>query len=171
MSQLMASAVAGLLATMREFTLLYAPNVNSYKRYQVGSFAPTAVRWGTDNRTCSLRLVGHSPASLRIENRVPGADVNPYLAVAGMVAGALYGIEQEMTLEDAYEGNAYTDESAPHVPRTLRDALELWETSEVARSAFGKNVVDHYANSARVELAAFDAAVTDWELVRGFERL
>jgi glutamine synthetase len=171
MSPLMTAAVAGLLATMREFTLLYAPNVNSYKRYQVGSFAPTAVRWGTDNRTCSLRLVGHGPSSLRIENRVPGADVNPYLAVAGMVAGALYGIEQGLSLEDAYEGNAYTDASAPHVPRTLRDALELWETSEVARTAFGKNVVDHYANNARVELAAFDAAVTDWELMRGFERL
>jgi glutamine synthetase len=171
LSPVMASAVAGLLATMREFTLLYAPNVNSYKRYQVGSFAPTAVRWGTDNRTCSLRLVGHSPPSLRIENRVPGADVNPYLAVAGMVAGALHGIEQGLALEGPYTGNAYTDESAPHVPRTLRDALALWEGGEVAKAAFGAEVVAHYANNARVELDAFDAAVTDWELVRGFERL
>src|SRR3712207_2102825 len=102
-------ALAGLLATMREFSLFFAPNVNSYKRYQPGSFAPTAVRWGVDNRTCALRLVGHSPASLRIENRVPGADVNPYLAVAGMVAGALHGIEQKLTLEEAYAGNAYAD--------------------------------------------------------------
>jgi glutamine synthetase len=171
MSPVMASAVAGLLATMRDFTLLYAPNVNSYKRYQVGSFAPTAVRWGTDNRTCSLRLVGHGPASMRIENRVPGADVNPYLAIAGMVAGALHGIEKGLPLEDAYAGNAYSDESAPHVPRTLRDALDLWESSDLARAAFGDDVVGHYANNARVELAAFDAAVTDWELVRGFERL
>jgi glutamine synthetase len=171
MSPLMASAVAGLLATMREFTLLYAPNVNSYKRYQVGSFAPTAVRWGTDNRTCSLRLVGHSPHSLRIENRVPGADVNPYLAIAGMVAGAMYGIEKELSLEDEYAGNAYSDADAPHVPRTLRDALELWQDSAVAHEAFGDEVVAHYANNARVELDAFDAAVTDWELVRGFERL
>jgi glutamine synthetase len=171
MSPLMASAVAGLLATMREFTLLYAPNINSYKRYQVGSFAPTAVRWGTDNRTCSLRLVGHNPQSLRIENRVPGADVNPYLAIAGMVAGALYGIENQLALEDAYEGNAYTDADAPHVPRTLRDALDLWQDSAPARAAFGDEVVAHYANNARVELEAFDAAVTDWELVRGFERL
>jgi glutamine synthetase len=118
-----------------------------------------------------LRLVGHNPPSLRIENRVPGADVNPYLAVAGIVAGALHGIEQGLALEDAYEGNAYGDDSAPHVPSTLRDALALWEGSEVARAAFGKDVVAHYANNARVEQAAFDAAVTDWELVRGFERL
>jgi glutamine synthetase len=170
LSPVMAAAMAGLLATMREFTLLYAPNINSYKRYQAGSFAPTAVRWGTDNRTCSLRLVGHGP-SMRVENRVPGADVNPYLAVAGLVAGALHGIRAELSLEDEYPGNAYSDSSAPHVPRTLRDALELWEASELARAAFGDEVVAHYANNARVELAAFDAAVTDWELVRGFERL
>jgi glutamine synthetase len=170
-SPVMASAMAGLLATMREFTLLYAPNINSYKRYQNGSFAPTAVRWGTDNRTCSLRLVGHGPASMRVENRVPGADVNPYLAVAGLVAGALHGIENKLTLEDEYVGNAYTDDSAPHVPSTLREALGLWEGSEIAQAAFGSEVVAHYANNAKVELAAFDAVVTDWELVRGFERL
>jgi glutamine synthetase len=170
-SPVMASAMAGLLATMREFTLLYAPNINSYKRYQVGSFAPTAVRWGTDNRTCSLRLVGHNATSMRVENRVPGADVNPYLAVAGLVAGALHGIENKLSLEDEYVGNAYTDESAPHVPGTLREALAHWEGSEVAKQAFGGEVVAHYANNARIELAAFDAAVTDWELVRGFERL
>jgi glutamine synthetase len=170
-SPVMASAMAGLLATMREFTLLYAPNINSYKRYQAGSFAPTAVRWGTDNRTCSLRLVGHNAASLRVENRVPGADVNPYLATAGLVAGALHGIQNKLTLEDEYVGNAYVDESAPHVPATLREALALWEGSEIARAAFGDEVVAHYANNARIELAAYDAAVTDWELVRGFERL
>jgi glutamine synthetase len=170
-SPLMRYALAGLLHTMREFTLLYAPNVNSYKRFQPGSFAPTAVRWGTDNRTCSLRVVGHSAVSLRVENRVPGGDVNPYLALAGIVAGALYGIERALDLEDAYTGNAYTDPDAPHVPRTLREAMELWEKGDVAREAFGDEVVAHYANNARVELAAFDAAVTDWELIRGFERL
>jgi glutamine synthetase len=163
-------AMAGLLATMREFTLMYAPNINSYKRYQAGSFAPTAVRWGNDNRTCALRVVGHG-ASLRVENRVPGADVNPYLAIAAMTAGALHGIRNELPLEDIYTGNAYQDESAPRVPSTLREALELWEGSEPARAAFGEDVVAHYANNARVELAAFDAAVTDWELQRGFERL
>jgi glutamine synthetase len=171
MSAAMRQALAGILATMREFTLWYAPNVNSYKRYQPGSFAPTALRWGTDNRTCALRVVGHSPAGLRFENRVPGGDVNPYLAIAAMTAGALYGIEHELPLEDAYAGNAYTDADAPRVPANLRDAAALWESSELAREAFGDEVVDHYANNARVELAAFDAAVTDWDLRRGFERL
>jgi glutamine synthetase len=171
MSTLMKQAMAGILATMREFTLWYAPNVNSYKRYQPGSFAPTALRWGRDNRTCALRVVGHSPAGLRLENRVPGGDVNPYLALAAMTAGALYGIEHELPLEDPYPGNAYDDADAPRVPATLRDAAGLWQDSAVARTAFGDDVVDHYANNARVELAAFDAAVTDWELRRGFERL
>ena len=169
-SKVMGHAMAGLLATMREFTLMFAPNINSYKRYQAGSFAPTAVRWGADNRTCSLRVVGHGP-SLRVENRVPGADVNPYLALAAMTAGAVHGITHELTLEDIYTGNAYEDSSAPRVPATLRDALVLWEESELARAAFGAELVAHYANNARVELAAFDAVVTDWELLRGFERL
>jgi glutamine synthetase len=169
-SPLMGHVIAGLLATMREFTLLYAPNINSYKRYQAGSFAPTAVRWGADNRTCSLRVVGHG-ASLRVENRVPGADVNPHLAVAALIAGALHGIENSLELEDPFPSNAYEDASAPRVPATLREALGLWETGGLARAAFGDDVVEHYANNARVELAAFDAAVTDWELFRGFERL
>src|SRR3989440_3760146 len=171
MSDVMRQALAGMLATMREFTLLYAPNVNSYKRFAPGSFAPTALRWGTDNRTCALRIVGHTPNGLRFENRVPGGDVNPYLAISGMIAGALYGIEHELPLEDAYTGNAYTDADAPRVPATLREAAALWEGSPLAREAFGDEVVEHYANNARVELAAFDAAVTDWELFRGFERL
>jgi glutamine synthetase len=162
--------LAGLLHSMRELTLLYAPNINSYKRFQKGSFAPTAVRWGVDNRTCSLRLVGHG-SSLRVENRVPGGDVNPYLALAGMIAGALHGIERELVLEDAFTSNAYDDAAAPRVPPTLRDAVGLWESSPVALTAFGSEVVEHYANNARIELAAFDAAVTDWELYRGFERL
>lgn len=173
-SELMRHALAGLLATMREFTLLYAPNINSYKRFQPGSFAPTALRWGTDNRTCALRVVGtggHSPYALRVENRVPGGDVNPYLAIAAMVAGALYGIENSLELEAELSGNAYADRSAPHVPSTLREAMLLWESGGVGREAFGDEVVEHYANNARVELAAFDAAVTDWELYRGFERL
>ncbi|SIR93139.1 glutamine synthetase family protein [Micromonospora avicenniae] len=162
--------LAGLLATMREFSLFFAPNVNSYKRYQPGSFAPTALRWGTDNRTCALRLVGHGP-DLRVENRVPGADVNPYLAIAALVAGAVHGIEQELELGEECTGNAYADPSVERVPGTLRDALTLWEPSAPAAEAFGAEVVAHYANHARVELAAFDAAVTDWELFRGFERL
>jgi glutamine synthetase len=162
--------LAGLLASMRDLTLMYAPNINSYKRYQPGTFAPTAVRWGLDNRTCALRLVGHG-GSLRVENRVPGGDVNPYLAAAAMIAAALHGIENSLELEPALAGNAYDDETAPRVPTTMRDALELWRRSALAARAFGEDVVAHYSNYAQVELAAFEAAVTDWEMFRGFERL
>ncbi|GGN00965.1 glutamine synthetase [Actinoplanes campanulatus] len=162
--------LAGLLATMREFSLLFAPNINSYKRYQPGSFAPTALRWGVDNRTCALRIAGHGQG-MRVENRVPGGDVNPYLAIAALVAGALHGIENELSLEDEFTGNAYQDPEAGRVPGTLREATALWADSAVAETAFGPDVVAHYANMGRVELAAYDAAVTDWELRRGFERL
>ncbi|MBB2942259.1 glutamine synthetase [Actinoplanes lutulentus] len=162
--------LAGLLATMREFSLLFAPNINSYKRYQPGSFAPTAVRWGVDNRTCALRIAGHGEG-MRVENRVPGGDVNPYLAISALIAGALHGIENELSLEDEFAGNAYLDADAPRVPGTLRDAATLWSDSGVAEAAFGSEIVSHYANMAKVELAAYDAAVTDWELRRGFERL
>ena len=161
--------LAGQLAAMRELALCYAPNINSYKRYVPGSFAPTSVRWGPDNRTCALRLVGHGH-SLRVENRVPGGDVNPYLAVAAMIAAGLHGIDNKLPLEPAFEGSAYADTSH-RVPATMRDALELWQHSEIARDAFGAAVIDHYANYARVELTAYDAAVTDWELRRCFERL
>jgi glutamine synthetase len=161
--------LAGLLAAQRELTLLMAPNVNSYKRFALGSFAPTAVAWGFDNRTCALRVIGHGP-SLRVENRVPGGDVNPYLALAALIAAGLHGIENELPLEPDFPGNAYGSDK-PRVPATLRDAAELFEKSSLARSAFGDDVVDHYTNAARVELAAFEAAVTDWERFRGFERL
>ena len=161
--------IAGVLATMREFTLFYAPNINSYKRFVKGSFAPTAVAWGLDNRTCSVRLVGHGP-SARMENRLPGGDVNPYLALAAMLAGGLYGIEHELLLEPQTEGNAY-ESGAPTVPTTLRDARDAFAASTIAAEVFGEDVVKHYLNYADVELAAYDAAVTDWELRRGFERL
>ena len=162
--------MAGLLATLREMTLLFAPNINSYKRYTEGSFAPTAVAWGRDNRTCSLRVIGHGE-SLRVENRVPGGDVNPYLALAALVAGGLHGIDQGLTLEPECTGNAYAASDRPRVPGTLAEARALFEHSEVARSAFGDEVVDHYAHMATVELAAFESSVTDWERFRGFERL
>ena len=162
--------LAGQLAALREMTLFFAPQINSYKRFAKGSFAPTAVAWGEDNRTCALRIVGHDAHSLRLENRVPGGDVNPYLAIAAMIAGGLYGIEHELPLEPAFVGNAY-DSDKPHVPATMREALQLWSGSGLARKAFGDDVVDHYANMARVEIEAYDAAVTDWERVRGFERL
>jgi glutamine synthetase len=164
------SFVAGQLTYMRELTLFLAPNINSYKRFVEGSFAPTALRWGRDNRTCAFRLVGHGP-SLRLENRIPGGDVNPYLATAAVVAAGLAGIEEGLELEPAFEGNAYDDPAAEHVPTTLTEALDLWRGSAFARRTFGDDVVDHYANMAAVELAAFGRAVTDWERFRGFERL
>ncbi|GAB6985492.1 glutamine synthetase family protein [Nocardioides pyridinolyticus] len=161
--------VAGVLATAADFTLLYAPNINSYKRFADGSFAPTTIAWGLDNRTCALRLVGHG-AGARMENRLPGADVNPYLALAAMLAGGLHGIENELELEPELVGNAYHSDK-PKVPHTMGAAREAFVSSEVARAALGDEVVDHYVNMADVELAAYDAAVTDWELHRGFERL
>ena len=161
--------VAGVLATTADFTLLYAPNINSYKRFAEGSFAPNTIAWGLDNRTCAVRLVGQGAAA-RMENRVPGADVNPYLALAAMLAGGLYGIENELPLEDELVGNAYTS-GREKVPGTLAAAREVFATSKVARAALGDEVVDHYVNMADVELTAYNAAVTDWELRRGFERL
>ncbi|WP_405719533.1 glutamine synthetase family protein [Streptomyces sp. NBC_00046] len=169
MSDLMRHFLAGQLAALRDFSLLYAPNINSYKRFQPGSFAPTAVAWGHDNRTCSLRVVGHG-RSRRFENRLPGGDVNPYLATAGLVAAGLYGVEHELALPEVCTGNAYTAEYE-QVPTTLREAADLWEASPIAKEAFGEEVVAHYLNMARVELTAYDAAVTDWELRRSFERL
>lgn len=161
--------VAGMLESLREMTLFLAPNINSYKRYVPGSFAPTAVSWGRDNRTCALRLVGHGP-SLRIENRVPGGDVNPYLALAAMIAGGIHGLDNELELEPAFDGNAY-EADKPRVPDTLRDARDLFAGSQIAQEAFGADVVEHYLNMANIELQAFDSAITDWERVRCFERM
>lgn len=169
MSKLFRHFLAGQLTAMRELTLFSAPNVNSYKRYVAGSFAPTAIAWGLDNRTCALRVVGRGHG-MRVENRVPGGDVNQYLAVAALIAAGLHGIDQELEPGDVFEGNAYESDVA-RVPATLRESAELFAGSAVARAAFGDEVVEHYLNNARVELAAFDAAVTDWERVRGFERL
>lgn len=169
MSAMFRSFVAGQLATLRELTLFYAPNINSYKRFADGSFAPTAVAWGMDNRTCALRVVGHGQG-MRMECRAPGGDVNQYLAVAALIAGGLHGIDEGLELEEACAGNAYTG-GAQRLPTTLAEAADLFAGSTVARSAFGDDVVEHYLNNARVELAAFNGAVTDWERRRGFERL
>jgi glutamine synthetase len=163
------SFLAGQLACLRELALFYAPNINSYKRYATGSFAPTAVAWGRDNRTCAFRVVGSGP-SLRVENRAPGADVNPYLALAAMIAAGLHGIENRLELEPEFVGNAYAADK-PRVPGHMRLARDLFAGSAVARDALGEGVVAHYLNMADVEIAAFDAAVTDWERIRGFERL
>jgi glutamine synthetase len=164
------SFLAGQLACLRELTLLLAPNVNSYKRFAAGSFAPTAVAWAPDNRTCALRVVGHGPG-LRFENRAGGSDLNPYMALSATVAAGLHGVENELPLEAAYEGNAYEAADKPRLPATLREARDLFASSEVAQAAFGEEVVEHYVHAADVELAAFEAAVTDWERIRGFERL
>jgi glutamine synthetase len=169
MSPVMRHFLAGQLAALRELSLLYAPNINSYKRFRPGSFAPTAVAWGVDNRTCALRVVGHG-ASLRFENRLPGGDVNPYLAIAGMIAAGLDGIERGLELPDPCTTNAYASD-AEHVPTTLREASELWRDSPLAKAAFGEEVVAHYLNMARVEQEAYDTAVTDWERFRSFERM
>ena len=155
----------------RELTLFYAPNINSYKRFADGSFAPTALAWGLDNRTCALRVVGHG-RDTRMECRVPGGDVNQYLAVAALIAGGLYGIEQELELPKPCRGNAYETAGVERLPTTLAEAAALFgRVVGGAREAFGDDVVAHYLNNARVELAAFNAAVTDWERMRGFERL
>jgi glutamine synthetase len=161
--------LAGQLACLREMTLLFAPQINSYKRYVPGMFAPTAVAWGKDNRTCAMRVIGHGQG-LHIENRLPGADVNPYLAVAAMIAAGLHGLDAKLVLEPATVGSAY-EGSHPHVPHSMRAARDLFESSEVAREAFGPQVVDHYVHRADIELAAFESSVTDWERFRGFERL
>ena len=169
MSAMFRSFVAGLIATLRELTLFYAPNINSYKRFADGSFAPTAIAWGMDNRTCALRVVGHGPG-MRVECRAPGGDVNQYLAVAALIAGGLHGVDNGLQLEAPCAGNAYSG-GAQRLPQTLAESAALFEQSEVARAAFGDEVVAHYLNNAHIELAAFNAAVTDWERVRGFERL
>jgi glutamine synthetase len=161
--------LAGQIACMRELTLLYAPHVNSYKRFAAGSFAPTAIAWGRDNRTCSLRVVGHGEA-LRVENRLPGADVNPYLALAGLIAAGLHGIDAELALEPVFEGDAYKSDK-PRVPHNIYDARDAFAAGSVAAEAFGSDVVEHYLNRAGVEIAAFESTVTDWERYRGFERL
>jgi glutamine synthetase len=168
-SPLMEHFLAGLLAYTREMTVFLAPNVNSYKRYVEGSFAPTALAWGRDNRTCAFRVVGHGP-SLRAECRVPGGDVNPYLCTAALIAAGLQGLSEELVLEPAFTGNAYVSDR-PRVPSNLAESAALLADSKVAVEAFGQTVVDHYLNAARVELAEYSSVVTDWERVRGFERL
>ncbi len=168
LSDLGKSFIAGQIKHLRELSLLFAPNINSYKRYVPGSFAPTAIRWGRDNRTCALRLVGHGQ-SLRLENRVPGGDVNPYLAVAGIIAAGLDGVKNKLKIEDAFTGNAY-DSDSPRVPATMLEAQTLWASSSWVKEVFGSEVQSHYANMAQVELDAYSKTVTDWELFRNFER-
>jgi glutamine synthetase len=160
--------LAGQIACAREFALFFAPNVNSYKRFAAGSWAPTTLAWGRDNRTCGFRVVGHG-AGLRVETRIPGGDVNPYLAFAALIASGLHGIEQGLELGPALEGNAYVSDEQ-RFPSTLREAISALEQGTLARAALGDDVVDHYLNYGRTEQALFDRVVTCYERERFFER-
>lgn len=162
--------LGGWLHHLPELMVFYAPTINSYKRYQAGSWAPTRVAWSSDNRTAGFRIVGHG-SSLRIESRIPGADCNPYLAYTAALASGFDGIRNRIEPPPAFTGDVYQAQELPHVPRTLRAATDLFEASAFARRALGDGVVDHYTRTFRVEQAAFDAAVTDWERRRYFERI
>jgi glutamine synthetase len=162
--------LAGQIHAARQLAWCFAPYVNSYRRYVPGSWAPTAAVWGEDNRTCGFRVVGHGPGR-RVENRIPGADANPYIALSAAIAGGLYGIDHRLEPGDAYPTNAYVAEDVPRIPATLVEALGELESSEVAVEAFGDDVHHHLVNTARQEWAAANRVVTDWELARNFERI
>jgi glutamine synthetase len=160
--------LAGQIACARELAIFFAPNVNSYKRFAAGTWAPTTLAWGLDNRTCGFRIVGSGGAK-RVESRIPGGDVNPYLAFAATIAAGLYGIENGLELPAALEGNAYVSD-AERFPSTLREATAALADGGMARAALGDDVVDHYLNYARTEQELFDRVVTDWERARLYER-
>jgi glutamine synthetase len=160
--------LAGQIACSRELALFFAPNINSYKRFAAGSWAPTTLAWGRDNRTCGFRIVG-SGAGMRVESRIPGGDVNPYLAFAATIAAGLYGLEHELELPPALDGNAY-ESSAERFPSSLREAISALEHGSMARATLGDDIVEHYLNYARTEQALFDKVVTSWERERLYER-
>jgi glutamine synthetase len=170
MSERLQQWVAGQLACGRDFSVFYAPSVNSYRRYMAGTFAPTRLVAGVDNRTCGLRILGHSPRAIRVENRCPGADANPYLAFAATIAAGIHGITHGLTFEGLYAGDAYRDPEVREVPKSLYEAARLLDESDIAREAFGDVVVDHYVNTARQEQMVYDRRVTDIDLLRNFER-
>jgi glutamine synthetase len=171
MSALMKNYVAGLLAHAGEITYFLAPYINSYKRFQAGTFAPTRAVWSFDNRTAGYRLCGAESKGVRIECRVGGADLNPYLAFAALIAAGLDGVEKKMELEPVFSGDAYdTKRAAREIPKTLRDALALLDKSSFLRGAMGDDVIDHYLHTGRWEQFEYDRRITDWEIKRGFER-
>ncbi len=169
-SKLMDHYMAGLIAYAADYTCFMAPYINSYKRFAKGSFAPTQTVWSVDNRTAGFRLCGEGTKAVRVECRIPGADMNPYLAQAGMLAAGLAGIEQKLELPDVFAGDAYSDDDRNHIPRTLRDAREALLKSQMLRDAMGDDVIDHYARAAEWEIEEFNRVVTDYEIARGFER-
>lgn len=170
MSKLFQRYLAGHLACAREMIYFYAPFINSYKRFQAASFAPTKVVWAADNRTAGFRVLGEGP-SLRVECRIPGADANPYLAFAATIAAGLHGIENKLKLPPKFRGDAYTTKNLEEIPKTLREALELLDKSKVFRAAFGDGVVDHYLHAGHWEQLEYDRRITDWERIRYFERV
>ncbi|AXV15746.1 glutamine synthetase [Neorhizobium sp. SOG26] len=171
MSDLMRNYMAGLLSHADEITYFLAPYINSYKRYMAGTFAPTKAIWSKDNRTAGYRLCGEGTKGIRVECRVGGSDLNPYLAMAALLAAGIDGIEKKMELEDEFVGDAYGVKGIREIPKTLRDAVELLNNSSLLRSAFGDDVVDHYVRAGQWEQEEYDRRVTDWEVARGFERV
>jgi glutamine synthetase len=170
MSETFQHYLAGQIATAREFSLLWAPTINSYKRFQLGSWAPTGVGWGIDNRTLGFRKVGHGKGT-RVECRIPGSDANSYFVFAGAIAGGLHGIRNKMELGEPYVGNGYEADDIGRIPWNIVDAIELWEHSEVARECFGDEAHHHILTMAKAEWQAFNQTVTDWELRRYWERI
>jgi len=169
-SELFRQFLGGLIKYCRELTLFFAPTINSYKRFEAMSWAPTKQVWATDNRTTAFRVVGRG-SGFRIENRMPGADANPYLAFAAMIAAGIAGIDEKLDCGTEYHGNAYVDAALSNVPANLREAAQFFGGSELARRSFGVEVVEHYAHAANLELRQFEAAVTDWERKRYFEQI
>lgn len=170
MSALMQSFVAGQLKYARDCTLLLAPNINSYKRFQAGTFAPTKTAWSRDNRTAGFRLCGEGGKAIRIECRMGGADLNPYLAFAGLIAAGLAGVDENLDLVAPHSGDVYVEDTLEEIPQTLREATHCFASSNMLREAFGADVVEHYTHAAQWEQREYDSRVTDWELKRGFER-
>ena len=170
MSKLMRHYLAGLLEHASEFTYFLAPNINSYKRFQAGTFAPTKAIWSMDNRTAGYRICGEGTKGVRVECRVGGADLNPYLAFAAQLAAGIDGVERKLELEPEFKGDAYAAKRAREIPSTLRDAAVALKRSKMLRAAFGDDVVEHYVHAAEWEQFEYDRRVTDWEIYRGFER-
>jgi len=170
MSPLMRAFVAGQIKYARDITYFLAPYINSYKRFQVGTFAPTKTVWSRDNRTAGFRLCGEGSKAIRIECRIGGADLNPYLAFAALIAAGLRGVEEKLALEPPFSGDAYVGKTLPEVPKTLREATQCLAESKLLREAFGDVVVEHYVHTAKWEQLEYDRRITDWELLRGFER-
>ncbi|MFV2091848.1 MAG: glutamine synthetase family protein, partial [Hyphomicrobiales bacterium] len=170
MSELMCQYTAGQLKYAGDITYFLAPYINSYKRFQAGTFAPTKAIWSLDNRTAGYRLCGENSKSIRMECRVGGADLNPYLAISALLAAGLAGIEEKLPLVEGFSGDAYTTENLTEIPKTLREAITRLDNSAMLRAALGDDVVEHYLHTARWEQLEYDRRVTDWERKRGFER-